>query len=195
MEIISMKVRDIIPYEKNPRNIPKEAVEKVAASIKEFGFRQPIVVDKDNVIIVGHTRLMAAKKLKMKEVPVVVAADLTEEQVKAYRLADNRTNEFSEWDADQLFDELQSLLDLDYDMEPFGFSTRFLDDLEGDEEGGDTLKPVEEDDFDTTPPEEPYVKLGEVYRLGNHIVMCGDSTSIDDIAKLLGGGICRHDID
>ena len=188
MEIVSMKVKDIIPYENNPRDIPKEAVEKVAASIREFGFRQPIVVDKDNVVIVGHTRLMAAKKLKMKEVPVVVAADLTEEQVKAYRLADNRTNEFSDWNSDMLFDELQGLVDLDYDMEPFGFSPGFLDDLEGDTD--DKLETVEEDGYDTTPPEpeKTWVKLGEIYRLGNHIVMCGDSTSVEDIAKLLGGG-------
>jgi hypothetical protein len=112
-----MSTKDIKPYEKNPR-INDNAVDAVANSIREFGFKQPIVVDKDNVIIAGHTRWKAAKKLKMKEVPVIVASDLTEEQAKAYRLADNKVGERSMWDFDLLDGEL---LDISLDMEQFGF--------------------------------------------------------------------------
>lgn len=116
------------PYENNPRQ-NGEAVDSVAASIKEFGFRQPIVVDKDMVVIVGHTRLKAAKKLKLKKVPVIIADDLTEEQVTAYRLADNKTNELAEWDLDRLGEELDKILDID--MSDFGFD--LSDDEEEDE--------------------------------------------------------------
>lgn len=118
MEIKRVKLSEIRPYEKNPRR-NDSAVDAVAASIKEFGWQQPIVVDKDGVIIAGHTRYKAAKKLKCKEVPVVYADNLTEEQVKAYRLADNKTSELAEWDADLLSEELLDLQD--FDMGQFGF--------------------------------------------------------------------------
>lgn len=118
-QTVMIPISEVHPYPNNPR-VNKDAVDKVAASLKEFGFKQPIVVDKNMVVIVGHTRLKAAKKLKMKEVPVLIADDLSEEQVKAYRLADNKTAEFSEWDNDLLNIELDSILDLD--MEQFGFS-------------------------------------------------------------------------
>lgn len=117
MNVIQMKLNDITPYERNPRN-NKNAIDYVAKSIKEFGFKQPIVIDRNNVIVCGHTRYEASKKLKLKEVPCVVADDLTDEQIKAYRLADNKVAEFSEWDNDLLTDEL---LGLDLDMEQFGF--------------------------------------------------------------------------
>ena len=123
-DIQMIPIGDITPYANNPRN-NKDAVDKVAASLREFGFKQPIVVDKDNVVIAGHTRLKAAKKLKMKEVPVLVADDLTEEQVKAYRLADNKTAEFAEWDFDLLADELSDIVDID--MSDFGFDLDFDD--------------------------------------------------------------------
>ena len=122
MQIIIKKVNDIIPYDKNPRKNDK-SVRYVANSIKEFGFKVPIVIDKDGVIVTGHTRLKAAKLLNMKEVPVIIADDLTEEQVKAFRLADNKVGEGSEWDDALLAQELGDLLDLDFDMEPFGFDT------------------------------------------------------------------------
>lgn len=126
MEIINMKTGDLIPYENNPRK-NDEAVEYVANSIREFGFKVPIVVDKDNVIVAGHTRLKAAQLLGLEEVPVVVADDLTPEQVKAFRLADNKTGELAEWDFDALKDELAQLeeeLDgLDFDMSAFGFDS------------------------------------------------------------------------
>lgn len=118
MEIKCVKLSEIRPYERNPRR-NDSAVDAVAASIKEFGWQQPIVVDKDGVIIAGHTRYKAAKKLKCKEVPVVYADNLTEEQAKAYRLADNKTSELAEWDADLLSEELLDLQD--FDMGQFGF--------------------------------------------------------------------------
>lgn len=175
-ETVMMSIKAVKPYAGNPR-INKDSVDKVAASLKEFGFRQPIVVDKNNVIIVGHTRLLAAKKLKMTEVPVLVADDMTEEQVRAYRLADNKTAEFSQWDLDKLGFELDNIADID--MEQFGF------DISADEEEPE----ITEDDFDDTLPEEPTAKRGDIYQLGRHRLMCGDSTVLGDVEKLLDGAI------
>jgi len=118
MQIIYKKIDEVIPYENNPRK-NDEAVDYVAKSIQEFGFKVPIIIDKDNVIVTGHTRLKAAKKLNMTEVPVIMADDLTEEQIKAFRLADNKVAEFAEWDEDLLKMELD---DIDIDMEDFGFN-------------------------------------------------------------------------
>lgn len=118
MQIIYKKIDDVIPYENNPRK-NDEAVDYVAKSIKEFGFKVPIIIDKDNVIVTGHTRLKAAKQLGLKEVPTIMADDLTEEQIKAFRLADNKVSEFATWDFDKLDLELDDILNLD--MEDFGF--------------------------------------------------------------------------
>ena len=120
MQIITKKINEIKPYEKNPRK-NDEAAKYVANSIKEFGFKVPIVIDKDGVIIAGHTRYKAAKKLKMKEVPCIMADDLTDEQVKAFRLADNKVGEMAEWDNDLLSEELDGILSLD--MGDFGFGS------------------------------------------------------------------------
>ena len=118
MQIIIKEIGEILPYENNPRN-NDNAVDAVAASILEFGWQQPIVVDKDGVIIAGHTRYKAAKKLKLKEVPVVIAENLTDDQVKAYRLADNKTGELAGWDFSALEEELAGLAEID--MQQFGF--------------------------------------------------------------------------
>ena len=174
MNIIEMKLKDIKPYEKNPRK-NDEAVKYVAESIKQFGFKVPIVIDKNNIIVAGHTRYKASKKLGLKEVPCIVADDLTEEQIKAYRLADNKVAELAEWDFDLLGEELDGILDID--MCDFGFDFN----LEEEE------KEVVEDDFEVELPEEPRTKLGDIYQLGNHRLMCGDSTSITDIEKLMDG--------
>lgn len=117
-KVVLMALNEITPYENNPRN-NEEAVEKVANSIKEFGFNQPIVVDKDNVIIVGHTRYLAAQELGLTEVPVIVAGNLSEEQARAYRLADNKTGELAGWDFEKLALELEQIESLD--MGEFGF--------------------------------------------------------------------------
>lgn len=118
MEIVYKKVSELKPYENNPRN-NDNAVEYVANSIKEFGFKVPIVIDKDNVIVTGHTRLKASEKLGLKEVPCIIASDLTEEQIKAYRLADNKVSEVAEWNLNLLGEELDGILNID--MESFGF--------------------------------------------------------------------------
>lgn len=120
MNIKELKLTEITPYEKNPRK-NNEAVKYVAESIKQFGFKVPIVLDKDNVIVCGHTRYVAAKKLKLKTVPCIMADDLTDEQIKAYRLADNKTGEFAEWDLDLLNVELNDLGLTDINMSDFGF--------------------------------------------------------------------------
>lgn len=124
MVIQEVAVDAVTPYEKNPRKIPKEAVDRVAASIKEFGFKQPIVVDKDMVIIVGHTRLMAAKMLGYEKVPVLVASDLSPEKARAYRLADNKTNELTDWDFDTLQDDGVRPDILSGDHKPLGSAHR-----------------------------------------------------------------------
>lgn len=175
MKVQSTSITDIKPYPKNPRD-NDAGVDAVANSIKEFGWQQPIVVDKDNVIIVGHTRYKAAKKLGMKEVPVVVASNLSDEQVRAYRLADNKTGELTDWDMGLLDDELGDITDID--MSDFGFDLDVPDDEEE----------VQEDYFDEEVPEEPKSKLGQVYQLGRHRLMCGDSTKPEDVKKLVGGG-------
>ena len=139
VNIKMLKISDLKPYEKNPRK-NDEAAKYVAESIKNFGFKVPIVIDKNNVIVAGHTRYKAAKKLKLKEVPCIVADDLTDKQVKAYRLADNRVAEMSEWDFDLLNEELDGLFD--FDMSAFGFEVLF------DEE----QKEVREDNFEGSLP-------------------------------------------
>lgn len=118
--IVYKETKDLIPYANNPR-LNDNAVDAVAASIKEFGFKVPIVVDSENVIINGHTRLKAAHKLGLKQVPCIVADDLTPEQVKAYRLADNKTSELAQWDLDKLDIELDGLKDIGFDMSNYGF--------------------------------------------------------------------------
>lgn len=173
MEIREVSIKDIRPYEKNPR-INDNAVEAVANSIKEFGFKQPIVVDGNMEIIAGHTRWKAAKKLKLKTVPVLVADDLTEEQVRAYRIADNSTGELATWDYDKLVEELQGIT---MDMGDFG--------LEMDQYIETTEMPEIEEDTPPTVPEEPTTVRGQIFRLGDHVLMCGDTTNASDVAKLM----------
>ncbi len=168
-----MDIDSLIPYVNNPRK-NDQAVDAVASSIINFGFKNPIVVDANNEIINGHTRLKAAKKLGLKEVPVIVADDLTEDQVRAFRLADNKVAELADWDEDMLSAELSFI---DMDMESFGFD---LDDHEEDDE-------VVEDEYNDELPEEPTAKLGDIYKLGRHRLMCGDSTSPEAIQTLTGG--------
>ena len=171
--IVYKETNDLIPYANNPR-LNDNAVDAVAASIKEFGFKVPIVVDSENVIINGHTRLKAAHKLGLKQVPCIVADDLTPEQVKAFRLADNKTSELAEWDMDKLDIELGEIPDID--MSAFGFDDIQIDDIEEDTE-------VKEDEAPEVKDEEPKAKIGDLYQLGRHRLMCGDSTCSDDVFK------------
>jgi DNA modification methylase len=182
-QIEMVSVDTLIPYAKNARTHSDEQVAQIAGSIKEFGFNNPVLVDKDNSVIAGHGRLMAARKLGYKEVPVVKLEHLTESQRKAYILADNRIALNSGWDTSMLSLELQELKD-DIDLSLLGFDADELDAM---------LNPIEETegltDEDSVPdvPVEPKTKLGDIYILGNHRLMCGDSTSIDAVEKLVDG--------
>lgn len=170
------KIDEIIPYINNPRN-NDAAVETVAASIKEFGFKQPIVIDKDGVIVAGHTRHKAAKRLGLATVPCIMADDLTEQQIKAYRLADNKVAELATWDAELLTINLDAITELD--MVEFGFESFGDDDTE-------QKKDIEEDEIPDV-PDEPTAKLGDIYQLGRHRLICGDSTDAKVIEALMDG--------
>jgi DNA modification methylase len=182
MQIKEVAVDKLIPYAKNSRTHSPEQVAQIAASIKEFGFRNPILVDGVG-IIAGHGRLMAAQKLNLSKVPTIDCSDMTESQKKAYIIADNKLAMNAGWDMDFLKLELQDLEDADFDLTLTGFDDKELDQLLAPEiEEGLT-------DEDAVPeaPEEPKTKLGDIYILGNHRLMCGDSTSIDAIDKLMDG--------
>ena len=185
MQVVDIDIKELTPYEKNPRK-NDDAVQYVAESIKQFGFKVPIVIDKNNVIVAGHTRYKAAKKLKLKTVPCLVADDLTDEQIKAFRLADNKVAEFSEWDFDLLELELKALedFDLDFNLADFGFDDIF------EEEEYISAEEIEEDNIeDIEVPQEPKSKTGDIYQLGNHRLMCGDSTSVRDVEFLMDNNL------
>lgn len=169
LEVVQKKLGEITPYANNPRN-NDDAVEAVAASIREFGFQQPIVTDKDGVIIVGHTRLKAAEMLGLETVPVVVA-DLDEDKANAYRLADNKTGEIATWDFELLDLELEGI---EMDMEQFGFEI-------------DEPEPVEITEDDFTEDVETRCKLGDLWQLGKHRLICGDSTNVSVVDRLMDG--------
>lgn len=176
MKIIELATDDLTPYENNPRN-NDAAVKAVAESIRQFGFKVPIVVDKNNVIVAGHTRLRAAQLLGLDSVPVIRATDLTDDQVRAFRLADNKTAELAEWDDEKL--DLELALLSDFDMSAFGF-----------EELEDT---ADVDEMDDDPDamakqiEEPTTQLGDVWQLGQHRLVCGDSTAAKTLKVLMDG--------
>ena len=174
MDILNISVDLLVPYEKNTKKHDKTQINNVAESIKQYGFVQPIVIDKDNVVVIGHCRLLAAKQLKMKEVPCVCVEDLTEEQVKALRIVDNKSNE-SEWDFDFLADELAEL-----DLSDFEFDFGIDDEEEEAEIVEDEAPEVDED-------AEPISKLGDIWQLGRHRLMCGDSTDKATVAMLMNG--------
>ena len=174
MEIIKLKITEIKPYDKNPRK-NDGAVDAVAESIKQCGYCAPIVIDEDNVILAGHTRLKALKKLKYKECECVRKVGMTEEQKRKYRLLDNKTNELAEWDMDLLKGELDGLDFLDFD---FGFDI-------ADESAPQAI--VEDDAPEVDTESEPITKLGDIWQLGRHRLMCGDSTNAETVALLMGG--------
>jgi DNA modification methylase len=186
---MNIELRDIStirPYEKNPRLIDK-AVDPVAASIKEFGFRQPIVVDGDNVIIVGHVRYRAAQKLGLAKVPVHVATDLSAEQVRAYRLADNKSAEISEWDVNILPIEISELKATGFDMGVLAFSDKELTQLLNISTA--ISQGLTDPDSIPQPPNDPITQKGDIWILGNHRLLCGDSAKTEDFDRLLDGNI------
>lgn len=183
MEIVYKKVNDLIPYINNSRTHSEEQINQIVASINEFGFTNPLLIDEKDNIIAGHGRLLASKKLKMEEVPCIVLSGLTEAQKKAYILADNKMALNAGWDDELLKVELENLKELNFDLELTGFDVDELDDIFRVEEEEEIV----EDDFDIEPPEEPKAKLGDIYKLGNHRLMCGDSTKLEDVEKLMNG--------
>ena len=178
LKIEYVDINSIKPYKKNPRK-NEEAIPYVMESIKQFGFKNPVILDKDNVIVAGHTRIESAKRLGITEIPCIYADDLTDEQIKAFRLADNKVAEIAEWDIDLLDTELDDILNID--MSDFGFDL----DLEDEEE-----KEIIEDEVPEV-PEEPKAKLGDIYQLGNHRLMCGSALIKEDVEKLLDNNKCE----
>lgn len=183
MQIVYKKVNELIPYINNSRTHSEEQVNQIVASINEFGFTNPLLIDEKDNIIAGHGRLLASKKLKMEEVPCIVLSGLTEAQKKAYIIADNKMALNAGWDDELLKIELENLKELDFDLELTGFNVDELDDIFQVEEEQEVI----EDDFDIEPPEEPKAKLGDIYQLGSHRLMCGDSTKLEDVEKLMNG--------
>lgn len=176
-KIVMLPVSEVRPYEKNPRK-NADAVKFVKASIEQFGFKVPIIIDSNRVIVCGHTRLLAAKSLGMTEVPCIMADDLTDDQIRAFRLADNKVGEFAEWDMDMLGDELDAIADAcDIDMGEFGF------DLSDDEE----TEVVEPEEVEIPDEVEERAKAGDLWKIGEHLLLCGDSTSAQHIERLMGG--------
>ncbi len=183
MQIKKIPVEKLIPYVRNSRTHSDAQVAQIAASIKEFGWTNPILVDGENGIIAGHGRLLAARKLGAKEVPVIELSHLTESQKRAYVIADNQLAMNAGWDTAMLTLELADLKESEFDLDLIGFDAKELEKL---------LEPEQVDgltDEDAVPdaPEEPKTKLGDIYQLGNHRLMCGDSTSIDAVEKLMDG--------
>ena len=175
MEIKTYKLNDLIPYENNPRQ-NDNAVEAVMESIKQCGYITPIIIDEDNIILAGHTRVKALRKLGVAECPVIMKEGLTKEQKKKYRILDNKTSEFATWDFEKLEQELEGL---DFEGFDFDFGDAF-------ENMKDTAE-IKEDDFEMEVPEEPKAKLGQIYQLGMHRLMCGDSTDESQVLELVGG--------
>ena len=183
MKITQKKVDSLIPYVKNSRTHSDAQVAQIAASIKEFGWTNPILVDGDNGIIAGHGRLLAARKLGYKEVPTIELADLTETQKRAYIIADNRLALNAGWDNEMLTIELNDLLADGFALELLGFDPKELGALLEPE----VVQGLTNEDAVPDVPEEPKTRLGDIYQLGNHRLMCGDSSSQNDIDQLLGG--------
>lgn len=180
----NVKIEKLKPYENNARTHSEEQVEKISRSIKEFGFINPVLIDSNFGIIAGHGRVLGAKKLGMKEVPCLFVEDLTDEQKRAYILADNKLALDAGWDDEILREEIKALADLDFDVSLTGFELEDFDFNQTDIE-------FEEDNYDVEEklPEIPKAKYGDIYQLGNHRIMCGDSTSQEDIDKLLDGAV------
>ena len=183
MQIVQRKIEDLIPYVKNSRTHSEDQIAQIAASIKEFGWTNPVLIDGDNGIIAGHGRVMAARKLKYKQVPTIELKDLTETQKKAYIIADNRLALNAGWDNEMLTIELNDLLADGFALDILGFDPKELSALLEPEE----VEGLTDEDAAPPLPVETITKLGDIYQLGNHRLMCGDSTSVDTVETLLQG--------
>jgi DNA modification methylase len=183
VQIKTVAVDKLIPYVRNSRTHSDAQIAQIAASIKEFGWTNPILVDAENGIIAGHGRLMAARKLGYKEVPVIELKDMTDTQKRAYVIADNQLALNAGWDFSLLSLEVADLKENDFDLDLLGFDPKELEKLLEPEE----VEGLTDEDAVPEVPEEPKTKLGDIYQLGNHRLMCGDSTSIDAVEKLMDG--------
>ena len=182
MQIVDKKLKDLKPYANNPRHNTK-AIPAVKESILKFGFKVPIVIDKNNVIVCGHTRYLASQEIGLDTVPCIIADDLNEEQIKAFRLVDNRTAEFADWNFELLGEELADLADFNLDKYNFdelmaGLEDAFLT---------QNKKEIKDDNFMIELPEEPKTKVGDFFQLGNHYLLCGSSLSSQDVQRLTQG--------
>ena len=177
----NVNIDELKPYENNARTHSPEQVKKIVRSIEEFGFINPVLIDSDFGIIAGHGRVMAAQQMGMTEVPCLFVEDLTEAQKKAYIIADNKLTEDGGWDEEILKIELAELEAMDFDVSLTGFN---LEDFELEDYSSGT---AEEDDYEAEPPAEPKAKFGQIYQLGRHRLMCGDSTDRTMIDKLIDG--------
>lgn len=179
MKIKDIDIDKIRPYAGNQKEHPEKQIENIATSIREFGFIQPLVLDKENEIVIGHGRFLAAQKLELKTAPVVYVENLTKEQVRKLRIIDNKLNE-SSWNVEKLKADLD---ELDFSEFDISFEDLFetLDEMSGKEE-----QSIEEGET-PPPPAKPKAKPGQIYRLGRHRLMCGDSTSREDVEKLIDG--------
>jgi DNA modification methylase len=182
MQIDLRNINEITPYERNPRH-NKDALAAVVTSLREYGFRQPIVVDRDGVVVCGHTRLLAARELGLERVPVHVATDLTPDQIRAYRIADNQSASLASWDYKLLPLELAELQQANYDLGLLGFSADELARLVG----GDVAIGLTDPDEIPLPPDEAITQPGNLWLLGPHRLLCGDSSKAADVDYLLGG--------
>ena len=188
IEIVYKSVKELVPYARNSRTHSDEQISQIMSSIKEFGFTNPILTDGENGIIAGHGRVMAAQRLGMEEVPTIELSHLTEAQKKAYIIADNKLALNSGWDEEMLAIEMQELHDIGYDLDLIGFTPEELEEMDIDLEG--SLEAIiDESKADDVPEvvENPVIKLGDLIELGNHRLLCGDSTKEDDVLKLLDG--------
>ena len=186
MNVDELPVQDIIPYGKNPRK-NEEAVDVVAKSIEQFGFQQPLVLDKDCTIVVGHTRFKAALKLGFKTIPCIIADNLSDEQINAYRIMDNKSSEYAFWHEGLLLQEMTKLLEQDYDLEFTGFSDVELKELGLNVDLGFVDEGFAHEDDVPDVPDEPVTKPGDIWLLGNHRLVCGDSTSVKTLESLMQG--------
>lgn len=179
-EVVRRKASDLIPYARNARKHSDEQIGKIAASIREWGWTMPALVDEENNVIAGHCRILAAQRLGIKEIPCLVAKGWTEAQRRAYVIADNQLTLDARWDKDMLKIELGDLKDLDFDLGLTGFDPADLDMMfnSGIKEDEDTVPPI---------PDEPVAKRGQLWALGNHRLLCGDSTDAKDIARVMAG--------
>jgi site-specific DNA-methyltransferase (adenine-specific) len=187
MQVEMRDIATIKPYNRNPRR-NDQAVAAVARSIAEFGFRQPIVLDEQDEIVAGDTRYKAALSLNLKQVPVHVARGLTPAQIKAYRLADNKTAQLADWDYDRLVQELADLQELQFDFDITGFSADEVQALLGTDISSGLCDP----DAVPEPPETPVTQPGDLWLLGEHRLLCGDLAQADQLARLLDGAVVHE---